>query len=166
MTARVAVDVTVDAPQQAVWDAVTQWARQSDWMLGTTVRATTQGGVGVGGGIEAWTGVGRLGFLDTMVVTEWEPPCRCVVRHTGRVVRGDGIFEVVALPDGRTRFVWSEVLDLPLGAVGRLGWPIVKPALVAGVRLSLRRLAADVAAEAARDASGTAGQLPGDPRVP
>lgn len=154
MTARVVVDVTVDAPQQLVWDAVTDWPRQSNWMLGTTVRATTLDGVGPGGGIEAWTGLdlGRLelGFLDTMVVTEWEPPCRCVVRHTGRVVRGDGIFEVVALPDGRSRFIWSEVLELPLGRLGRLGWPLVRPALVAGVRMSLRRLAADVAADARR----------------
>jgi len=62
------------------------------------------------------------------------------------VVRGDGVFEVVELPDGRSRFVWSEVLDLPLGRLGRLGWPLVKPAMVAGVRYSLRRLAADLAA--------------------
>ena len=41
-------------------------------VLGTEVRATEQGGVGVGGGIEAFTGVGRLGFLDTMVITEWD----------------------------------------------------------------------------------------------
>ena len=144
--AHVAVDVVVDAPAAVVWEAVTDWPRQSDWMLGTTVRATTGDGVGVGGALEAFTGVGRLGFLDTMVITEWDPPRRCVVLHTGRVVRGDGVFEVVELPDGRSRFVWSEVLDLPLGRLGRLGWPLVKPAMVAGVRYSLRRLAADLAA--------------------
>ena len=84
----IAVDVIIDAPPQTVWAAVTDWPRQSEWMLGTTVRATDLGGVGVGGGVEAFTGVGRLGVLDTMVITEWDPPRRCVVLHTGRLVQG------------------------------------------------------------------------------
>jgi carbon monoxide dehydrogenase subunit G len=147
--ATVTVDVQIDAPPEAVWAAVVDWDRQSEWMLGTKVRATTNGGVGLGGGLEAYTGVGPLGFLDTMVITEWEPPVRCTVRHTGRVVRGLGIFEVFALPGGRSRFVWSEKLDLPLGRLGRLGWPLAKLALVAGVRSSLTKLARTLEAEAA-----------------
>ena len=77
---------------------------------------------GVGARLSAFTGVGRVGFLDTMEITEWEPPRLVRVLHTGRVVRGPGIFEVLALPDGRSRFVWREELDLPLGAVGRAGF--------------------------------------------
>jgi len=145
--AHVSVDVVVDAPPDVVWAAVVDWERQSDWMLGTTVRGTSAGGAGLGGGIEAFTGVGRLGFLDTMVITEWEPPWRCGVRHTGRVVRGTGLFEVLPLPGDRSRFVWSEDLDLPLGAVGRAGWPLARAALVAGVRASLRRFARSIEAE-------------------
>ena len=151
MPGHIAVDVIVDAPPQSVWDAVTDWSRQSEWMLGTTVRATDRGGVGVGGGIEAFTGVGRAGFLDTMVITEWDPPRRCVVRHTGDVVKGLGIFEVVALPEGRSRFVWAEELDLPLGVLGRLGWPLIRPGFAWGVRRSLVTLAREV--EAAHRAS-------------
>jgi hypothetical protein len=145
--AYIAVDVVVDAPPQALWEAVTDWPRQSEWMLGTTVRATEQGGVGVGGGIEAFTGVGRAGFLDTMIITEWDPPWKCVVRHTGQVVKGLGIFEVLALPGGRSRFVWAEELDLPLGVLGRLGWPVVRPGFAWGVRRSLQKLARDVERE-------------------
>lgn len=152
MAAEISVDVIVDAPPQVVWDAVTDWERQSEWMLGTVVRGTAQGGVGVGGGIEAFTGVGRLGFLDTMVVTEWDPPHRCVVRHTGRVVRGLGIFEVLALPGGRSRFVWAEELELPLGRWGDLGWPLVRPGFAWGVRRSLEVLAAEVEQDHARSA--------------
>jgi uncharacterized protein YndB with AHSA1/START domain len=137
----IAVDVLVDAGVEQVWAAVTDWPAQSDWMLGTRVWATEQDGRGVGGGVAAFTGAGRLGFLDTMVITRWEPPFRCDVRHTGRVVRGTGTFEVVALPEGRSRFVWSEDLDLPLGPVGRLGWPLVRPAFALGVRRSLEKLA-------------------------
>lgn len=144
----ITVDVIVDAPVEAVWAAVVDWDRQSEWMLGTRVRGTTNGGVGLGGGLEAYTGVGPLGFTDPMVITEWEPPHRCTVKHTGRVVRGQGIFEVFALPGGRSRFVWSERLDLPLGVAGRFGWPLVKPAFAAGVRASLTRLARAIEAEA------------------
>ena len=147
MSAHIAVDVVVDAPPEAVWTAVTDWPRQSEWMLGTKVWSTDQDGVGVGGGIEAFTGVGRVGFLDTMVITEWDPPRRCVVQHTGRVVKGLGIFEVVALPEGRSRFVWAEELEVPLGIVGKAGWPLVKPGFAWGVRRSLNKLARDVEAE-------------------
>ena len=143
----VRVDVLVEAPVEAVWAAVVDWDRQSEWILGT-VRATTNGGLGLGACVEAYTGVGPLGFLDTMVITEWEPPVRCSVLHTGRVVRGTGAFEVFALPGGRSRFVWSEQLDLPLGRLGRLGWPLARPALVAGVRASLSKLARTVEAGA------------------
>lgn len=138
--------VDVDAPAGAVWDAAVDWDTQGDWMLGTRVAGTAQGGRGVGGGIEAFTGLGPLGVLDTMVITEWDPPRRCAVRHTGRVVRGGGVFEVVALGPGRSRFVWSEQLELPLGLVGRAGFALLRPLFVAGVRLSLRRFAEQVAA--------------------
>jgi uncharacterized protein YndB with AHSA1/START domain len=154
--ATVTVDVIVHAPVGAVWDAVVDWERQSEWMLGTVVRATTNDGVGLGGGIEAYTGFGPLGFLDTMVITEWEPPHRCTVLHTGKVVRGRGVFEVFALPGGRSRFVWSEELDLPLGRLGRFGWPLAKPALAAGVRHSLGKLARTVEAASGEAASGEA----------
>jgi hypothetical protein len=83
----------------------------------------------------------RLGFLDTMVIERWEPPRSCHVRHTGRVVRGTGTFAVESLPGNRSRFVWREDLELPLGLLGRLGWPLVRPAFAWGVRLSLRRFA-------------------------
>jgi uncharacterized protein YndB with AHSA1/START domain len=133
--------VDVAAPPEVVWDRLVDWDRQGEWMLGTTVRSTTNGGRGVGGGLEGWTGVGRLGFLDTMTITVWEPGRRCVVRHTGWLVRGGGAMEVEDLGNGRARFVWSEWLDLPLGRLGRLGWPLVRPLMQAGVDLSLRRFA-------------------------
>jgi len=86
--------------------------------------------------------LGRVGVLDTMLITSWEPPRRVDVRHTGRVVRGTGTFEVRPRDGGGSTFVWTEGLDLPLGALGRAGWPLVRPVMAAGVRLSLRRFAA------------------------
>jgi uncharacterized protein YndB with AHSA1/START domain len=139
------LDVVVDAPPERVFAALTDWSTQGEWMLGT--RVWSQGPAqGVGGQISAFTGAGRVGFLDTMEIVEWEPPRLVRVRHTGHVVRGDGVFEVLALPGGRSRFVWREELDLPLGALGRAGYALVRPAFGAGVRRSLDRFAALVAA--------------------
>ena len=143
--------VDVDAPPEQVWAALVDWERQGEWMLLTDVRAVDGDGLGVGGKLAAVTGVKlpgkllrgrRLGVLDTMLVTAWEFPRRVDVRHTGRVVRGTGTFEVRPRPDGGSTFVWTEGLDLPLGALGRAGWPLVRPVMAAGVRLSLKRFAA------------------------
>jgi carbon monoxide dehydrogenase subunit G len=146
--AELTVPVDVDAPAEAVWRAVTDWPGQGEWMLGTRV-SVTGGGEGhqVGATLAAFTGVGPVGFTDTMEIVEWEPPRRCVVRHTGRVVRGDGVFEVVPLGPERARFLWTERLDLPLGALGALGWPLVRPLLRAGVAASLAKMARAAEAE-------------------
>lgn len=154
MTATLVLRVPVAAPAADTFAGAVDWDGQGEWMLGTRVRGTVQGGVGVGGGIEAFTGVGPLGFLDTMVIEEWDPPRRCHVRHTGRLVRGTGTFEVEERGPDASVFVWREDLDLPLGALGRLGWPLVRPLFAAGVRLSLRRFARWV--EAGRGAPRTA----------
>lgn len=135
--AELVVTQEVDAPVEKVWDALTDWEAHDRWMLFTRA----QGGRAEGETISAFTGIGGLGFVDTMTITVWEPPHRAVVRHTGRVVRGSGAFEVEAVSAGRSRVVWSEWVDLPFGLLGRLGWPLGRPVLRAVVQLSLRRLA-------------------------
>ena len=137
--------VDVDAPAEATWGAAVDWATQGEWMLGTTVRPTLNDGVGVGGRLEAFSGVGKLGFLDTMEITLWQPPRACHVLHTGRVVRGTGAFEVEPRGAGRSRFLWREDLDLPLGRLGQLGWLLVRPLFAYGVQVSLNRFARRVA---------------------
>jgi hypothetical protein len=141
MTASLELTVDVDAPVELTWAGATDWARQGEWMLGTRVRGTAQDGIGVGGGIEAFSGVGKLGFMDTMEITRWDPPYACHVLHTGRVVRGTGEFVVRDRGEGRSTFVWREDLDLPLGFIGRLGWPLIKPLFAAGVQASLKKFA-------------------------
>jgi hypothetical protein len=138
--------VDVDAPPERVWAALTDWTRQGEWMVLTDVETVGGPATGVGGRLVARTGVpwrrGRhLGVVDTMVITEWDPPRRVVVQHTGRLIRGPGIFELTSR-DGRTAFAWTEQLWLPFGPLGQLGWPLVRPFVAAGVRRSLRRFAA------------------------
>ena len=135
--AELVVTDEVHAPAQAVWDVLTDWDLHDRWMLLTTA----SGGRAEGATIAAFTGVGRVGITDPMTIVVWEPPRRCVVRHTGRIVRGSGAFEVQDMGADRSRVVWSEWLDLPLGIVGRLGWLVVKPLTRLGVAKSLQRLA-------------------------
>lgn len=133
--------IRVRADPQRVWELAMDWSRQREWIPATVVH----GGTGVGARVEARTGIGPAGFTDTMVITEWAPPRRCVVQHTGRVVRGSGVFEVV--PQGEfSEFRWTELIDLPVPeAVRPVATAIGKWTVVPLTRLSLdyalRRLA-------------------------
>ena len=142
---RLALFVDVDAPAETTWAAAVDWSRQGDWMLGTRVRPTAGDGQGVGARLEAFSGIGPVGFVDPMEITLWQPPRACHVLHTGRVVRGTGAFEVEPRGEGRSRFHWREDLDLPLGLLGRVGWLLVRPLFAYGVQLSLKRFARLVA---------------------
>jgi len=135
------VDLVVDVPAEQLWTAVVSWDRHHEWMLATRMTVEGDGGTGLGTRLEAFTGVGhRMGLVDPMVVTEWEPSHRLTVRHLGPAVRGTGTFEVFALPGERSRFVWTERLELPFGGAGRMVWPVVRPVVRAGARASLGRL--------------------------
>jgi Polyketide cyclase / dehydrase and lipid transport len=107
-TLEITARVLLRAEPARVWRAAMDWPGQGDWMLATRVR----GGQGVGAEVVARTGVGPVGVTDTMVITQWDPPRRCIVRHTGRVLRGTGVFEVV--PRGAaSEFAWTERLQVP-----------------------------------------------------
>jgi hypothetical protein len=149
-TADLAFTVDIAASAERVWAALVDWESQGEWMLATDVRAV-DGANAVGGRIEAFTGLlpkrRILGFLDTMTITTWEPPFRCDVLHTGRVVRGTGAFVVEAVDDRSSRFHWSEQVILPFGRLGRVGWIFVGPMMGWGVRFSLGRLARHLRAQ-------------------
>ncbi len=142
MRAELRVEQVVEAGPERVWALLTDWEQQGRWMPATRVRSVD--GRGVGGRITARTGFGPLGFLDTMTVTQWNPPQRCEVLHTGRIVRGPGVFAVEPFGPGRCRVVWEEHLVLPLGMLGRAGWRLVRPLARAGLALALRRFSAQV----------------------
>jgi carbon monoxide dehydrogenase subunit G len=150
--ARVRVSVRVHAPAREVWAALTDWPAQSRWIAATKVRTVGGDGRGVGAGrIEAFTGFGRFGFLDTMEVTHWRPPTWCAVRHTGSVIRGTGAFEIVQAADeadGST-LTWHEDLEIPGGALGARGFAVIRPVVESMVLRSLERFARLVEQDAA-----------------
>ncbi len=138
--------VEIRQPAKVVWKHLVDWQGQSDWMLQTKVWSeldqdrTIKNGKGVL--IFAFTGLFpnlypkiKLGVLDTMEVTKWQPPTRCDVVHIGRIIRGTGKFELVEKKNVTT-FYWSEEIIAPAILLA-----ILKPFILIGVRISLRRFA-------------------------
>jgi hypothetical protein len=133
MRALIRREVPLAVPAAAAWEYVTDWPSQSDWVPHTRVEHVDPSAParGVGGRIRAWSGLGRVGFWDTMTITSWEVRPdgggRCEVLHTGTVVRGEGEFEVVADGPDASRFLWSELAVVPGGRLGALGWKVARP---------------------------------------
>ena len=135
------LSVQINAPAELVWNRITDWPSQSEWMLGTIVTGTANS---VGGTFKAFTGIGPIGFLDTMEITRWEPPFRCDVLHTGKVVKGTGSFQVEKIDAKNSKFIWIEDLDIPFGIIGLIGYKLLRPFFVSGVKQSLNKFAKSV----------------------
>lgn len=143
------------ADPEAAFAAIVDLAIQERWMVGTRLYPLA-GDVdlpAVGARLAAFTGLGDVGFLDVMTVTEYDPPHRWVVRHDGAFVQGVGIFLVESV-DAGTQVTWIEDLELPFGIVGRLGFPLVRPFARLGVWFSLKRLAREAEQLARRPVAG------------
>lgn len=135
----VSVAVEVAVPAEAAFAAMTDWPGQSEWVALTRVWVAAGDGRSPGSVIEAFTGVGPVGFLDVMYIAAWRP-LQVDVVHVGRLVRGPGTMRVEKLSEGRALIVWQEWLHLPLGWFGRFAWPVVRLLAAAGLRRSLRVL--------------------------
>jgi len=144
MTCHAEAAVGLPLDPTAAWDLVMDWSGQSRWMLLTQVWAMQQGGRGVGGGVAARTAVGPVGFTDEMVITVWSPPHECRVKHLGTIVRGEGAFVVTPAPTGCV-FTWSEDVIPPFGRLGSAAWPLLRRPFELMMRVSLGRLAKQVA---------------------
>lgn len=145
MKGRVEAVLQVAAPVEDVFAAMVDLASQDRWILATRLFAV-EGEVDVpevGSKIAALTGFAGLGVLDTMTVTVYDAPRRWETEHTGNAFKGTGIFSVDPVPAGST-VTWAEVIDLPLGILGRLGWPLARPVVRWALAASLRRLAKGV----------------------
>jgi len=140
------LNIKINRPLESVWNSLVDWRSQSEWMLQTKVWSeldqdrTVKNGKGVL--IFAFTGLFpklypkfRLGILDTMEITNFKPPVLCEVVHIGRVIRGTGQFKLTKTKNG-TIFNWQENLIAP-----SIFLIVMKPVLLLGVWLSLRRFA-------------------------
>lgn len=149
---RLQVEVPVDAPRAVVWDVLTDWERQSEWMVdAVAVEVLTPHREGEGVTVRCPTRLLGITVEDVMRVTRWEEPRRLEVTHLGRVIRGTGGFELDEDPTtGGTVLSWWERIDPPLGAIGAWGTStLVLPVLERIFRRSLNGLA-QAAEQAAR----------------
>lgn len=143
---KLSLEIEVDATMENAFHYLTDWPRQEEWMLSTRVEVKSEGDARyVGGKIAAFTGIGPLGFWDSMTITAWQAPQYVEVDHTGKLVRGLGYMRFTALNEKRCRFEWVEILNLPFGFVGRLGFSLLRPIFLFGVRKSLKDFAARAA---------------------
>jgi len=128
----IAMSLVIKAPIERVWASLADWESQSDWMLQTRVKVTSEIREGVGTSIAAFTGIGKIGIMDHMRITTWQPPNICDVVHTGSIIKGTGRFELTQLDSKTTRFDWSEEI-----VAVRALFLLIAPGLYAGVRISL-----------------------------
>ena len=137
------IKISLPCSQERAWQAIADWESQGDWMLQTKVWVTSDIREGVGTSISAFTGplykfypkFSTLGLLDTMVVTNWQPPAICDVVHTGKILKGSGSFLLTPISDSKTSFDWSETIEC-----SRITFLLLAPFLWIGVRISLARL--------------------------
>jgi uncharacterized membrane protein len=141
---RLEVSVEADAPRQVVWDVLTHWERQSEWMLDAkAVEVLTPAREGVGVTIRCPTNLLGVTVEDVMRVTDWREPELLEVTHLGKVITGSGAFTLVELTPTRTRIDWWEEVDPPFGRLGEVGATLlVLPVLRRIFTRSLRNLAA------------------------
>lgn len=140
---RLEVERHADAPRDVVWDVLTQWERQPEWMLDAkSVEVLTPEREGVGVTIRCPTNLMGVTVEDVMRVTAWRDREELEVTHLGRVITGTGAFLLSDAPDGGTRIAWWEEVDPPLGAFGEWGaTTFVLPVLKRIFGRSLSRLA-------------------------
>lgn len=139
---RLEVVETAAAPRATVWRVLTDWERQSEWMVDAiAVEVLTPHRRGEGVTIRCPTRLLGATVDDVMRVTGWRDEEYLEVTHLGRIITGTGAFELADIPGG-TRITWWEDIDPPLGEVGVWGArTFVRPVVERVFRRSLRNLA-------------------------
>ncbi len=117
------------APSDAVWAVLTGFADYGRWLPLTTM-VVDPPPVRVGWGFAGRTGLGPVRFVDSMLVTRWEPPSRegragFRVRKTGRLLAGWADITIAAGDDGGAVVVWREEIIVRPEVLGRRIAPLV-----------------------------------------
>ncbi len=146
---------TAPGPPEILWDLLTDWEHQDDWMLeASDFVVVSEHREGVGVEAEATIRIGGIRTRDRVRVSEWDPPRRLGIEHLGWV-QGHGVIELTPLPGDRTHIFWREELVPPLGALGAVGMTAFKPLMGRIFRRDLKVLVG-LARAAAR--GGSAGR--------
>ena len=137
--AELVVTQDVNAPAERVWSRSSTGTCTTSWMLLTRASGGARRSASRSRRSPA---SGGSASSTTMTITGLGAAAPRVVRHTGRVVRGTGAFEVREPRPQRSHASSGRSGSTCRSAsLGRAGWPLVRPLLRAGVSFSLRRLA-------------------------
>ena len=137
----VEVSRVLPAPPDVVWDLITDWEHQDDWMLeARDFKVLSDHREGLGVRAEATVSIGGFTTRDEVEVVGWEPGHRLAIAHKGWV---SGVGELFLTPIGsdRTHLFWREELHPPLGPAGALGLAAFKPLMRRVFARDLRVLA-------------------------
>ncbi len=132
---------TLPGPPEVVWDLITDWEHQDDWMLEASdfvVLGSQREGIGVEA--EATIKIGGVKTRDRIRVVAWEPLRLLSIAHEGWVA-GRGELFLTPIGKDRTHMFWREELEPPLGVLGSIGLTIFKPLMGRIFRRDLRILA-------------------------
>lgn len=143
------VDLEVPLDPEIVWSRLWDLQRHTEVIPLTTVTPDPPATV-LADGVEfrGRTGIGPIGFDDTMRVTRWDPPSttgpgRAVVEKTSGVLGGRIEVEVTDVGPG-SRVVWRQELRLPwLPAPLRILESVAARLAAPGYRQVIRRLLAN-----------------------
>jgi hypothetical protein len=108
-------EVVIRATMERTWAELADIPGQLRWMAEMkSVRVLTAGPIGVGTRAVALVRALGIPVRDSIVITEWQPPRRYAISHTG-LVKGTGEIELVpGDAPGTTRLTWDETLVAPL----------------------------------------------------
>ena len=132
---------TLPGPPEVVWELITDWEHQDDWMLEASdfvVVGTQREGVGVEA--EATIKIGGVKTRDRIRVVAWKPLRLLSIAHEGWVA-GRGELFLTPIGKDRTHMFWREELEPPLGVLGSIGLTLFKPLMGRIFRRDLRILA-------------------------
>ena len=139
---------TVPGPPPIVWELITDWEHQDDWMLeASDFKVISEQREGVGVEAEATIKIGGITTRDVVRVTGWEPNRRLAIEHEGWV-SGHGEIHLTPLGNDRTHIFWREELTPPIGMLGAVGLTAFKPLMARIFKRDLRVLSGLVRARA------------------
>ena len=138
------VSIDVDAPPEQVFEALTDWARQGEWMPGTSVRVIRGAGDAEGDEIVARTAAPGSAWASTIRCASPAGNAPSAVRcciSGGSYAAPACSSSSRARPDGGSRYTWAEWVEPPFGRFGQAGLRPARRPIELVLRVALRRFA-------------------------
>lgn len=143
----VTVGTDISAAPQRIWELLTDWENQGEWMReASEFEVVSAQRSGVGTIVATTVRIGGIATRDRIRVDAWQPPADSGTAHLGIVhlgwVKGRGDIRLTELSGGRARLDWTERLYAPLGLAGAIGMRLFAPLFARTFRRDLALLRA------------------------